>query len=74
MTNRIELAISERRPFAGGHVFDDAGPYERIRGRALFTVDPDAQAGALEQRPLQVRSRPQARPARGERVVVPVTR
>ena len=44
MTNRIELAISERRSFAGGHGFDDAGPYERIRGRALFTIDPDAEA------------------------------
>ncbi|MBW2061526.1 MAG: hypothetical protein JRI95_08200 [Deltaproteobacteria bacterium] len=50
MTNKIELCIHERSDFANGHVFGDAGPYERIRGRAHFMVDPDAptQAGVFD--------------------------
>ncbi len=46
MTNLIELRIHDRRDFAGGHAFDGSGPNERLRGRASFTVDPDAPAQA----------------------------
>ena len=42
MTNRIELRIEERIPFAGGHGFGDVGAYERLSGRAHFAVDPHA--------------------------------
>ncbi len=50
MTNRIALEIAERRPFANGHAFGDAGPYERLVGRARFAVDPaaPAQAGIVD--------------------------
>jgi Alpha/beta hydrolase domain len=44
MTNRIELRIDERVPFAAGHGFGDVGAYERLSGRALFAVDPRAAA------------------------------
>jgi hypothetical protein len=44
MTNRIELDITERVPFAGGHAFGDVGEYERLSGRARFAVDPRAAA------------------------------
>ena len=46
MTNLIELAVTDRRPFADGHAFGATGPYERLSGRALFAVDPRAQAQA----------------------------
>jgi hypothetical protein len=46
MTNRIELRIAERGPFADGQGFGAAGAYERIRGRAHFAVDPQAPAQA----------------------------
>lgn len=46
MSNRIEIEIAERFPFAGGMSFGNAGPYERIRGRALLAVDPKAPAQA----------------------------
>jgi len=46
MTNRLELAITERFPFAGGHEFAGGGAYERIEGRARFAVDPAAPAQA----------------------------
>ncbi len=46
MTNRLELAITGRFPFAGGHVFEGGGAYERIKGRARFAVDPAAPAQA----------------------------
>src|SRR3546814_520612 len=46
MTNRIELRIAERTPFADGMAFGDAGPYERLWGRAHTAVDPDAPAQA----------------------------
>ena len=36
---RIE--ITERIPFAGGMEFGTVGPYERIRGRLYYAVDPD---------------------------------
>jgi hypothetical protein len=50
MTNRIELSVTERRDFAGGHAFGDVGPYERLSGRALFAVDPlaEAQRGVVD--------------------------
>ena len=44
MTNRVELQIDERVPFAGGHGFGDVGAYERLSGRAHFAVDPRAAA------------------------------
>jgi hypothetical protein len=42
----LELRITEREPFADGHPFEGAGPYERLVGRAHFAVDPDAPAYA----------------------------
>jgi len=50
MTNLIELEIRDRRPFADGHAFGDAGSYERISGRAHFRVDPKspAQSGVFD--------------------------
>ena len=44
MTNRIELEITDRRPFAGSHEFGAVGAYERLTGRAHFAVDPLAPA------------------------------
>jgi hypothetical protein len=44
MTNRIELRIAERTPFADNHAFGDVGAYERLSGRAHFAVDPQAAA------------------------------
>ena len=46
MTNLIELRILQRRSFAGGHAFAGSGPYESLRGRAYFKVDPEAPAQA----------------------------
>ena len=46
MNGSLELQITRREPFADGHPFEDAGPYERLLGRAHFTVDPDARAYA----------------------------
>jgi hypothetical protein len=46
MTNAIEIRVAERGPFAGGHIFADAGAYERILGRVHFAVDPGAVAQA----------------------------
>ena len=46
MTNLIEIRILDRSSFACGHAFEGSGPYERIRGRAYFQVDPDAPAQA----------------------------
>lgn len=46
MNSRIEIEVSERFAFAGGHVFGDVGPYERIKGRARIAVDPKAAAQA----------------------------
>ena len=34
------LEILERVPFAEGHHFGSSGPYERIRGRLHYAVDP----------------------------------
>jgi hypothetical protein len=44
MASKFELRIDDRRPFGGGHEFGEAGPYERLTGRALFAVDPAAPA------------------------------
>jgi hypothetical protein len=44
MTNLIALSITDRRPFADGHVFGEVGGYERLSGRALFAIDPLAPA------------------------------
>lgn len=44
MTNLIELRLSERSDFAGGHVFSNAGAYERLGGRAHYAIDPTALA------------------------------
>ena len=50
MTNRVELSISERFAFAGGHEFGAVGAYERLNGRAHFAVDPQdaAQQGITD--------------------------
>src|SRR5215831_11315193 len=50
MTNRLELSVVERTPFAGGESFASTGPYERIAGRVHFSVDPtlQAQAGVVD--------------------------
>lgn len=50
MSNEIELRISRREPFAGGHEFGASGAYERLTGRAHFAVDPahPAQAGIVD--------------------------
>ena len=44
MTNRVELSIAERFPFAAGHEFGAVGAYEGLVGRAHFAVDPHAPA------------------------------
>src|SRR5579883_3212220 len=44
MTNRISLRIDERALFADGHSFGDVGAYERLSGRAHFSIDPHAAA------------------------------
>ncbi|HKX07744.1 MAG TPA: alpha/beta hydrolase domain-containing protein [Stellaceae bacterium] len=44
MTNHIQIRISERGPFAGGHEFGSTGAYERLVGRAHFAIDPKAPA------------------------------
>ena len=46
MTNEITLEITDRRPFADGQAFGEAGAYERLTGRAHFAVDPAAPAQA----------------------------
>jgi hypothetical protein len=38
--SRIRLDIESRASFAGGQVFGQAGPYERINGKVYFEVDP----------------------------------
>jgi len=35
---RFDLAL--RRPLAGGHAFGEVGPYEELKGRLSFAVDP----------------------------------
>ncbi len=37
----VALDILRREPFAEGHAFGDAGPYEKITAIARFAIDPD---------------------------------
>ncbi len=37
---RIEIRISERTAFARGHAFGQIGPYERLKGRIHFEINP----------------------------------
>jgi hypothetical protein len=39
---RFEIAM--RRPLAGGAAFGDAGPYEELKGRLHFAIDPEHAA------------------------------
>ena len=50
MTNQIEILIEQREQFADGHAFEGSGAYEKLTGRAHFTVDPyaTAQAGIVD--------------------------
>src|SRR5260370_36943990 len=42
---RVErIEILSRQAFAAGTEFGHAGSYEKLRGRAFFTLDPDATA------------------------------
>ena len=44
---RVErIEILSRQPFAAGVEFGAAGPYEKLRGRAFFALDPNAVANA----------------------------
>jgi Alpha/beta hydrolase domain len=45
--SKITLEIAECTSFADGHAFGDTGAYERLRGRALYAVDPKATAQAV---------------------------
>ena len=49
MTNYITLE-TDSQPFADGQSFGDVGPYERLKGRAHYRVDPlaAAQAGVVD--------------------------
>ena len=40
--DQIELQNKERVPFAEGTAFGEVGPYERLKGRVRFAVNPDA--------------------------------
>lgn len=42
----VRAEVDARTPFAGGHPFADAGPYERIVGRLYIEVDPNDPANA----------------------------
>ena len=44
MKTEIRLSIAEKTPFTGGMEFGTTGPYERIKGRVHFAVDPGEQA------------------------------
>ncbi len=41
-----QVTVLERTPFAGGQAFGDVGAYEKIRGRATISLDPDAPGNA----------------------------
>jgi hypothetical protein len=43
----VGLEIARREPFAGGHVFGEAGAYERIDGLLRFAVDPALAQNAV---------------------------
>lgn len=40
----VRMEIEQREPFAGGHVFGQSGPYEKIVGKLHLEVDPDDPA------------------------------
>jgi hypothetical protein len=42
--NQVRLEIERRTPFAGGAAFGNTGPYERLLGKAHYTIDP-SEAG-----------------------------
>ncbi|MCL4202114.1 MAG: hypothetical protein KJ000_06450 [Pirellulaceae bacterium] len=42
----VRVEIHEQTLLADGQVFSDRGPYEKLRGRMLIEVDPDAPANA----------------------------
>ncbi|WP_025771442.1 alpha/beta hydrolase domain-containing protein [Thioalkalivibrio sp. HK1] len=46
MPDIVRLKIDEREDFADGHRFGESGPFERLEGRAHFSVDPDDPAWA----------------------------
>ena len=50
MTNQIEILFEQRELFADGYAFEGGGAYERLTGRAHFSVDPcaTAQAGIVD--------------------------
>ncbi|WP_158916790.1 alpha/beta hydrolase domain-containing protein [Caulobacter sp. S45] len=41
-----QVTVLERTPFAGGRAFGTVGAYEKIRGRAVVSLDPDTPANA----------------------------
>ena len=41
------LKIRERQPYLDGHIFGDAGAYERIDGTLTFAVNPEAVANTV---------------------------
>ncbi|MBF2761177.1 MAG: hypothetical protein ISN28_13100 [Ectothiorhodospiraceae bacterium AqS1] len=46
MPEIVRLEIDEREDFADGHRFDPSGAYERLEGKAHFSVNPDHPAWA----------------------------
>jgi hypothetical protein len=40
----VRVEINSRTPYAGGRGFAEAGPYETLRGKVHFEVDPEAAA------------------------------
>ncbi|MFQ5849236.1 MAG: alpha/beta hydrolase domain-containing protein [Candidatus Binatia bacterium] len=44
MHTEVRFFLKTREPFADGMIFGDVGPYERLVGRILLAVDPDAPA------------------------------
>ncbi len=42
---RVEIIV--REVFAGGHVFGDAGAYERVKGRLHYAIDPEGPANQV---------------------------
>jgi len=42
----VRMRVDVRQPFAGGHSFGSAGPYEKLRGRMFVELDPEHPANA----------------------------
>lgn len=42
--NKVRLQIESVEPFAGGASFGDTGPYEWLRGKAHYAIDPDERS------------------------------